>query len=572
MEPTSVFDRLVVELTAEERHDLLRKIRNSSAISDVPLYVRTEPAGEEASPIEERYNRLGVFAKFVLALKAFFSGRSPIEVFTDSLIARVAAEIERRSPGLMDPKHGVFLAAFEDEIEALKKSSRFFYYYLQASIERQRSDFYAFLASIDLEETHRRLLAETDPFAYARANPKASEHETREAINGAFSIIMGDIGDGPRAAMYRDARSLNCLKALAAVPFEDIQASFSPLSVGGPKVCYMYLIKDKLFELADILSAFKEPPSVSIVESLIVYSLQERLDDAKFDMSETLKGELERAEEALAGIRRFNERVALTDMLRFASRDLFYRPAEIPGGEDWFSIYKSFWRQRIDSALGRYLQERKRTKLVAEISEFTGKPGLDSFPNIGREGEDAIPLRQARTLAFLATFCSSVFLDDINRALKILLIEGEFYKKENLVEFTDSYNEILKLPDAIRAYDRKLAPSGEFGTPYVEALKDAASPQSRKRRMQEAIRAAEAEADGIIRRSLEALKILENIIAGVLHGEVGGRYDSVSDLGFLDGKNNKAYLKSLEFARTQCSRAALLLDELTVLDGKVFGT
>jgi hypothetical protein len=218
------------------------------------------------------------------------------------------------------------------------------------------------------------------------------------------------------------------------------------------------------------------------------------------------------------------------------------------------------------------MQERKRAKMVAEIAGFTGRTDLVSFANIGREGTDVIPLRQARTVAFLSTFCSSVFLDDINRPLKILLIEGEFYKKENLLEFTDSYNEILKLPEAIRALDQKLSLTGEFGMAYEEARKDAASPQSRKRRMQETIRAADSEADGLIKRSIEALKTIENIIDGVLHGEVGGRYDSVSDLGFLDGKNNKTYLKSLEYARIQCGHAALLLDDLTTLDGKVFGT
>lgn len=572
MDASSVFDQLVRELSDAERRDLLQKIRTGSPISDKPLYDKREPDEEEASPIEDRLRRLGFFQRLLIAVQAFFTARKPVDVYVERLLSRLAGAIERKSPGIIEPRMAVFLPAFAEELERLKSSARFFYGYLESSIDRQRGDFYAFLASIELEETHRRLLAETNASRYADHNSRASEREVRDAVNAAFADIMTGIGEGQRAVMYRNVRALACLKALAAFPFEEILQSFTALTLGGPRVCYLYLVRERLLELADILWSFREPPSVSIFESLIVFSMRDRLGEESFDMSAVLKAELAKAEEALTRIRSFNAMIPLVDILRYATRDLQYRPAELPGGEDWFVIYKSFWRQRIDADYNRFLQERKRTVVAAEMAEFTGRQEFESFRFIGCSEPDAVPVRQARALAFLLTFLKTVFVDDINRPLKVLLIEGEFYKKENRLEFTNSYNALLKMTEEMQQFDQKLSPAGEIGRTYRADLAAETSPQARKRDLQETVRLADTVADGLVSRTRTALQTLDLVISGILHGEVGGRYDSVSDLGYLDGKNNKNYLRSLERARVQCVRAGSLLDELAALDARVFAS
>ena len=57
-----------------------------------------------------------------------------------------------------------------------------------------------------------------------------------------------------------------------------------------------------------------------------------------------------------------------------------------------------------------------------------------------------------------------------------------------------------------------------------------------------------------------------HILRGFLKGEAGGRYDSLANLSYIDGKANKDFLRSLDRAKDRCETALNLLSELSGLD------
>jgi len=70
----SPFDRLVAELTNNERKELLEKIQASVKISNAPIIILQSDPGKRTAT-EEEYRDLPFFLKFVIWIKILITGR-----------------------------------------------------------------------------------------------------------------------------------------------------------------------------------------------------------------------------------------------------------------------------------------------------------------------------------------------------------------------------------------------------------------------------------------------------------------------------------------------------------------
>src|SRR3989304_6308297 len=107
MEEPSTFDRLVEELSREERRQLLRKIENGVSVSDEPL--RTESAEQSGADIEATYQSLNLILKILYTLKGLFTGKNPLEAFEGSLLVKLKKSIDNDAPKLADFRRSLFL-------------------------------------------------------------------------------------------------------------------------------------------------------------------------------------------------------------------------------------------------------------------------------------------------------------------------------------------------------------------------------------------------------------------------------------------------------------------------------
>ncbi|MDP3176349.1 MAG: DUF5312 family protein, partial [Spirochaetaceae bacterium] len=225
------------------------------------------------------------------------------------------------------------------------------------------------------------------------------------------------------------------------------------------------------------------------------------------------------------------------------------------------------WRERIERQLDAWRKDKRYRELQHEILDFVGIQGASGFVNISREERDSGPaIGLELALTFLDSFYKGPFVREMNRTLKILLVEGEFYRKDNRIEFTDAYDALLRLPEKLSAFDSRLAPDGDLGKAWFMARNEIGPSPLRKRKAQAIARSAEEEAEEIVRRAADSFISLARIVRGILKGEAGGRYDSLSNLYYIDGRANKDFLRALEKARDRCERAHALLTELSGLD------
>jgi hypothetical protein len=562
MDTVGTFDRLAAELTLEERRDLLRKLESQAIVSDAPLFASAELP--ETVSIENRFRESPLLLRLYLRLLSFFRRKSPLKLFEERMIARLGTMIQIRSPGLFDHRRNLLLNRMHEELLSLKESSRFFYEALDGSMVRDKGAFFAFLASLEFDVLHRRLQTETDPHTYAAGNSLATEAEIRQAAHKALESILASLDESQRAAMYRNVRSLLCLKELASFLFDRTLSAFS--GVGDRMSCPAYLLTDQLMLLNDILYSLEFPPSLSLLESLFVFDLQDRLGSEDFQLVEETRKLVSRAEEALSRIRQFNQRVPLTAVIRCTSRNLAYLPSHVPGGEDWFAVYREYWRKRIDEKFALFVRDRRKVQLEQSLGSFFASkplPHPDYFQPAPGEGPG---IRNAFVLIFFAAFYRYVFAEEINKALKVVLLEGEFYKKENRVEFTDSYNELLKLGDAIQALDKKLSPTGDLGMRYDAARKEIIALPLKRRKLASIQQEADSEALGIAERATRALRTLSSVMGGILDVEGGGRYDTLSNIGNLSGRGTGTFISSLRNALQKIEKTLQMLGEIESLE------
>ncbi len=561
MNEASTFDRLVRGLSREERRDLLTRIRGTAEVSDEPMF-RPETVREPPVDYSARYRELNPLSRLVILIRRIFSGKPRDELVKELVLKTLARRIELGNPGLVSYSRRVFLGRMLEELKSLRDAARFIYDLLDRTIEKDKGAFYAFLASLELEEQHQRLLSGTDPFQYAQTNSLAGEPEVRAAVWAAYDEILSSIPEDSRRRMYADVRSLTFLKRVAGFLYDRLFACFEEGPAGIPESPFVSA-RELVSELADGLYSMASPPSLKLMESLLVFQMRDDMENPDFDAEGALKSQLDRIEEALSRIRAFNARVPLYGILRLVLEDPNYRPRELAGGEDWFAIFKGFWKDRIEKQLGFYATERRMQDLQTDIAGFLGSQEAVLFGHISEEGRDgAPPVRLEKALAFLYAFYERLFVPEMNRSLKVLLIEGEFYKKDNRVEYTDAYNELLQIPDALSALDDRLGPGGDLGSAWSQAREELVSLPLKRRKIQSALQAANGEAEALLNRSREAMKRMQAILKGLLKGEAGGRYDSLSNLSYIEGKGNKEFLRNLDSIKNRLERTVHFLDEL----------
>ncbi|MDR0388466.1 MAG: DUF5312 domain-containing protein, partial [Spirochaetaceae bacterium] len=246
MEEGSPFNRLVSELSLNERKALLSRLSSQSELTKEPLYA---PAGNApVQDIKSQYTGVPWYLRIFYFLLGLVKAKSPLNVYEDSMIARLGSTIDSRRRGLYDYRRELLLSEFYRECVNLKESSRFFYTALDLSVNRDKGAFFAFLASLEFPDLHQRLVTETDPVLIVQKNASISEAEVHQTAIRAMDDIFETITEEQRSLMYFNARCLFCLKELSAFLYDRLLSAFSSDSAQG-QVCLARLVLEQLVNL-----------------------------------------------------------------------------------------------------------------------------------------------------------------------------------------------------------------------------------------------------------------------------------------------------------------------------------
>jgi hypothetical protein len=195
-------------------------------------------------------------------------------------------------------------------------------------------------------------------------------------------------------------------------------------------------------------------------------------------------------------------------------------PKIVAGGEDWFAVYRDYWKRRIEERFTEYRLSSRRQGILNSFHDFFKGADVKTLNSVVFEANpDGFSLRGAFALALLRTFHSNIFTGDMNRVLKSVMDEGKFFKPEDGVKFTAGYNELMSIEDNIRKFEDKIGPSGEYGKRYIMAEQDISVVTVKRRKIQMAVDDASTEAEKIIRRVRDAACVMISILNSILKDE-----------------------------------------------------
>jgi hypothetical protein len=241
-------------------------------------------------------------------------------------------------------------------------------------------------------------------------------------------------------------------------------------------------------------------------------------------------------------------------------------PKEISGGEDWFMVYREYWKRHIEALFSDYMRNRRHQELLNSFRYFLKGTNLKILGNtVSDSNPDGMPVTGAFALSFLLTFYSVVFMADINKILRPILIDGDFYKKENRTEFTESYNDLIKLEDEIKKFERNISLGGDFGKRYYQARQDMSSLPVKRRKIQIVIEEAADEAAKIMGRARTASRNMINILNGILEKDTKGKYDSLSNLSKLAGRGTQ-FVEGIAETAQKFQKVLQLLDDIESME------
>jgi hypothetical protein len=534
MEEDRTFHNLVSQMSVEERHTLLASISDKYTFSQEPLYEDSPQAGSTPVSVETQFTHLPWYRYIWFFILSLFKTTTPEKAFQENRISKLGREISSRFPGTYDYKRNLLLPLFHKALTDLKAGARFFYTALDSSVQRDKGAFYAFLASLEMEDIHFRLQTETTPQRISEKYPDSGEMEWQQLAIHEMEESLVAITDEHRQAMYDNVRSLYCLKELAGFLYDRLLLTFEFEPSLQGSVCSVRVVKEQLGTLNNILYSFKYPPSMTLIESMFAFILNEQEYDAV-----ELQNILARAEDSLASIRAFNRQIPLTLILRCASQDVSLEPEVISGGEDWFMAFHDYWKEHIEEQFAIFKLERQRKKLFESFTYFLGGKTLQILEYVESESNpDGMPVYGIFSLSFLLTFYTVVFITQINGVLRDILLNGDFQNREYRTTFTGYYNNIIKLEEDIKRFDYNLSASGAYGKRYTQGSTES-SISVKRRKMQVAVEEASAEAKEIIARTKSSIEGLLTILEAIIHKDRDGKYTTLVNMSRFMERNSQ---------------------------------
>ncbi|MCL2043732.1 MAG: DUF5312 domain-containing protein [Treponema sp.] len=534
---------LISGMSQKERIDLLTKLRSKSHISSDPLYEKGEAA--EAEPLKDRYQQLPWLTRLLYYIKSIFTKKPGSKIFEEEQITNLGRQIQRAAPAIFDCSQKLLLAKFHNLASDLKESARFFFTALDSSINRDKGTFFAFLGSLVMEKVHLKLSNDTSPEALLAINSNMSESELRSLASKVMEDALKMITKDQRNAMYHNVHSLVALKELSSFPFDRFLMSFNT-SRGGRLSCPVKAIDDMLYKLNDILFSLKEPPSVPLLESLFIFQLQIKTSGVDSSADRDMSNLLSKAEESITAIRNFNKKVPLTRILRFAYKELNLVPQQISGGEDWFPVYRDYWKKYIDFSITGFYRQRGQMELNGMMIKYFGGAELRLMDYAYSDNNPkGFPLPESFALNFLLNFHTLILTNESYTFLNLIQVEGMFVKIENRTEFSEAFYSLQQIEEEITKFDNSLSPSGEFGKRYAQANDSGPASQTKTRKMQLVKEEASRKAMEIMSNTVSALLSLLNVLRGIMRHDVDIKYGTIFNLDVIGGNNHDAVIKGL---------------------------
>jgi len=551
MEDNSVFNRLIKGLSQEERLSLLQKMHHITPLNDLPLI--DEYTGEEYD-YERSYDSFGFFEKVIIFFTTLFSTKDRMNVIENLSMTKLSRQLEKNYPGLLNYSEKKFLVKFFTEITKLKDSLNIFKKTLPLILKTNESDFIAFLVGLHFPEIEARLLYSIDPVSVSSDSEFESSFQLKRHIEFRIDEILSEIDTDKKKIIYKEVKKLHVLNTLTVFNFDNILSAFS--TEDDDKIsCGFIEIRKSLHQLIDILFSLNVAPTNDTLNAVFMFSEELNHPNINEDLEKNLELKMENANSALDIIRKFNTDIPLESILRLVNRNMNFHPAHIGGAEDWYALFRRFWYKKFDFMMGKYSEGEKRLQLEDDAALFlnhSGKVILEHYHD-GLWGEGSL-VRYKSTIGFIHAFMAVTFPRELIKPLKLVLIDGQFYKEQNRLDYNSSYRILTDVVDLINKIDNSLSSDGDYYSSFKKLQLEEVD-DDRDEELKDLKKFVDNEFGKIIVNFNKALGLIIEVVSGIVQGDMGGVYDTLSNLGYIGKGENKNLISQLNDIRFKLDEA-----------------
>lgn len=565
----STFERLVVTLESDERKVMLRQLAESSEQQTESIKEYSERGtGKEAAhaPSSMRLSDEPLIVRLWFGIRAFFTSTTSERAYSKYLVSELGRRLTRTSAEYVNVGKGLYTDALCAQLAKLRSAQTFFSALL-SSYELGKGEFYVALSSLLMNDVNAAVAAASDPFALT--DEQARNRDVRAYLIRETEAALQSIPEAERARMYQSAQAIEWIRRFCELPIERMILRFVNYGQSG-RMCLFDSVSGEMQDLVAVFSGAKRVP-VLMLEALFLFAKQDEMQGGKFDIEHECRQFVSAATSHLSGIGAIKASIPLIDFVRFAVKDVRWQPAALDGGEDWFASYRAAWRKRFEERFADWNSLRQRTQLRHDLCAFLDVDDIEPLQFHPWEGMWLpLSMRRELSLSFLKRFFAVIYPAKIMRPLKILLIDGEFYRRENMIEFTDSFSVLEHQAQAIDTFENRLSPKGDIGNGFELAQSERMATVKGKARLENLMLTVDSEAEVMIARAIAAFKNVDNILQGILDVARGGPYETLVNMASIQGKLNEQYRKELEYVRqTLRGAVALLLDAETMEKAKL---
>ena len=564
-EEMSTFERLVLTLASSERQELLNQIAESgeitryeSQLSAIPEH----PVIDDGSLPQRTLSGESFFFRLWCKLRAFFTSTSVNLIYSGYLIKQLGKKIERTASPYVDIRRKFFTENFYTEIVKLKDMQAFFTSLL-AAYENDKGGFYIILASLLMPDTYEQLATASDPFSVPWEQD--SKSDIRLSMLRKMDSILSKVSEEERSTMYQSARSIEWIRFFCQLPLTKMLSRFA-FQPGSNKTCMIDSLSSELVQLVDILSSAKNIP-VLMLEALYLFSVQDEIEEKKFNFEKECRSFVSAATNHLSRIVQMKANIPFISLVRYTLRDISWQPSLKAEGEDWFALFRIAWKSRFEKRWSRWSRLHRKAMLERDICIFLGTttiPTLAFRPWAGIWL--VVSLYRELSLCFLKGVFTSCYPAEWLKPLKILLLEGEFYRRENLAEYTEAYSIMEHQQQIIEAFENRLSPKGDIGEGFTIVQRENIATVAGKTRIENLMLTINSEAEQIISMTVSAFRSIEQVLGGILSVDRGGPYETLINLASIQGKQNERYRKELEHIRQMVIDACRILSDAEELE------
>lgn len=551
MRDSSVFDRLARTLSGSERQQILDKLHQTvSAPEAAPTL---EQLNEPPVDYERVYRELGVFQRIWIAMRSFFSGQSRTEVVAEQLLSDLAARLRKRHGDLVDPRSALLLDGFSNELVRLRAAVHAFSSVVHTAWNGRRAAFLAFLVGVEMPEVQERLLSDANPSA--NEEPDTAEFALKQKMHSAVQFTLDSIPNDEKSAIARTVRFLDGLAGLAQFDFGGFLRSFDqPDRVQSAP---FYVVREPLTRLATLAPEVLVSPSDRLLEALVLFESHHSSSRSKAVDVERLASEVQLLSDHLRLMWDCVSSLPLLDLCRLVRGNVNWRPSAVGGGEPWLSGVRRFWRDRVELIAMQHQFRRRKTALVDAALPLAG--GETPVPIVGYPGASgSAEGRHAVSVGVVEVVLTASYHGLMRTPLRIVLLEGQFYKEANRDEFTQACSDLDATGDAIAVLRKRCTARGDVGS-ALAAIEHEDTPEDVQVENRRAIiERLDADAHALLTRTVGAFRVIADVLYGILYGEVGGRYDTLENLGSLGGRSHAQLMRQLDTVMqraTDCRKA-----------------